>query len=43
MTPGQIFQGGAGANNGAQTGTVIAIDVATGKQVAQQPTPVPDV
>ena len=39
--PGQIFQGGTGVNNGVQTGTVTAIDVATGKQIAQQPTPFP--
>jgi alcohol dehydrogenase (cytochrome c) len=41
VTPGQIFQGGTSANNGAQTGTVTAIDVATGKQLAQQATPYP--
>jgi alcohol dehydrogenase (cytochrome c) len=39
--PGQIFQGGTATNNGAQTGSINAIDVATGKQVAKQPTPLP--
>jgi alcohol dehydrogenase (cytochrome c) len=39
--PGQIFQAGTSTNNGVQTGTVTAIDVATGKSIAQQPTPFP--
>ena len=39
--PGQIFQAGTSTNNGVQTGTVTAIDVATGKSLAQQPTPFP--
>jgi alcohol dehydrogenase (cytochrome c) len=39
--PGQIFQGGTSPANGAQTGTVTAVDVATGKSIAQQPTPFP--
>ncbi len=38
---GQIFQGGTSTNNGVQTGSVSAIDVATGKQVATAPTPFP--
>ena len=38
---GQVFQAGTAANNGIQTGTVTAIDVATGKSLAQQPTPFP--
>ena len=39
--PGQIFQGGTFTNTGAQTGSVNAIDVTTGKQVAKHPTPFP--
>jgi alcohol dehydrogenase (cytochrome c) len=39
--PGQIFQGGTSPANGPQTGTVTAVDVTTGKSVAQQPTPFP--
>jgi len=39
--PGQIFQGGTSTNNGAQTGSVNAIDASTGKQLAKQPTPFP--
>jgi len=38
---GQIFQGGIGTNNGVQTGTISAVDVATGKMTAQQPTQFP--
>ncbi|MEQ1899169.1 MAG: PQQ-binding-like beta-propeller repeat protein [Devosia sp.] len=38
---GQIFIGGSGTNSGVQTGTVSAIDVTTGKMVAQVPTPFP--
>jgi alcohol dehydrogenase (cytochrome c) len=38
---GQLFQGGTSPANGAQTGTVSAIDVATGKMTAQKPTPFP--
>ena len=41
VTAGAIFQGGTAKNNGAQTGTVSAVDAATGKMVAQQPTPYP--
>jgi alcohol dehydrogenase (cytochrome c) len=41
VTPGQLFQAGASPNNGVQTGTVTAIDAATGKPVASQPTPFP--
>jgi alcohol dehydrogenase (cytochrome c) len=41
VKPGQIFEGGVGTNNGEQTGSVNAIDVATGKQIAKQPTPFP--
>jgi len=41
VTPGQIFIGGAGVNSGVQTGTVNAVDVATGKQLAQAATPFP--
>lgn len=41
VVPGQIFIGGAGTNSGVQTGTVNAIDVTTGKQVAQKATPFP--
>lgn len=41
VTAGQIFQAGTAKNNGAQTGTVSAVDVATGKMSAQQPTPYP--
>src|SRR5262249_15575988 len=36
--PGTAFAAGASANNGVQTGTVTAIDAATGKSLAQQPT-----
>ena len=43
VTPGQIFTGGAGVNSGVQTGSINAVDVATGKQVAQAADPVPDV
>jgi len=38
---GQLFQAGTSTNNGVQTGTVNAIDVTTGKQIATQPTPFP--
>jgi alcohol dehydrogenase (cytochrome c) len=38
---GQVFQAGTSTNNGVQTGTVTAIDVTTGKSIAQQPTPFP--
>jgi alcohol dehydrogenase (cytochrome c) len=41
VTAGAIFMGGTAKNNGAQTGTVSAVDAATGKMVAQQPTPYP--
>ncbi len=41
VTPGLIFTGGAGVANGVQTGSVNAIDVATGKQAAAHPTPFP--
>ena len=41
VTPGQIFVGGSGTNSGVQTGTINAIDVATGKQIVQKPTPFP--
>ncbi len=41
VVPGQIFIGGAGTNSGVQTGSVTAVDVATGQKVAQQPTPFP--
>jgi alcohol dehydrogenase (cytochrome c) len=41
VVPGQIFVGGAGTNSGVQTGTINAVDVATGKQVAQVSTPFP--
>jgi alcohol dehydrogenase (cytochrome c) len=41
VTPGQIFTGGAGVNSGVQTGSINAIDVATGKVVATHPTPYP--
>jgi len=39
--PGQIFQAGTSTDNGTQTGSVNAIDVTTGKQIAKQPTPFP--
>ncbi len=42
VTPGQIFLGGTYAANGVQLGSVTAIDVSTGKQVAKQETPYPD-
>ena len=38
---GQLFQGGTSPANGAQLGSVTAVDVATGKMVAQQATPFP--
>lgn len=41
VTPGQIFIGGAGTNSGVQTGTINAVDVATGKEIVQKPTPFP--
>ena len=41
VTPGQIFIGGSGTNSGVQTGTINAVDVATGKQIVQKPTPFP--
>ena len=41
VKPGQIFLGGAGTNNGVQTGSITAIDVATGKQVAKRRPPYP--
>jgi alcohol dehydrogenase (cytochrome c) len=41
VKPGLLFQGGTSPANGAQTGTVTAVDVATGKSIAQQPTPFP--
>jgi alcohol dehydrogenase (cytochrome c) len=41
VEPGQIFIGGAGTNSGAQTGSVTAVDVATGAKVSQIPTPYP--
>ena len=41
VTPGQIFVGGSGTNSGVQTGTINAVDVATGKQIVQKPTPFP--
>lgn len=41
VTPGQIFIGGAGTNSGVQTGTINAVDVASGKEVVQKPTPFP--
>ncbi len=44
VKPGQIFLGGAYVNdNGVQTGSVFAIDVATGKQIAKQHDAVPEV
>ena len=41
VTAGQLFQAGTSTNSGVQTGSVSAVDVATGKMVAQQPTPFP--
>jgi alcohol dehydrogenase (cytochrome c) len=41
VKPGQIFFGGLGVNSGAQTGSVFATDVATGKQTAKHNTPYP--
>ncbi len=41
VVPGQIFIGGAGVNSGVQTGSINAVDVASGKVVAQHPTPFP--
>jgi alcohol dehydrogenase (cytochrome c) len=41
VKPGQIFLGGAYANNGVQTGSVFATDVATGKPMAKHNTPFP--
>ncbi len=38
---GQIFTGGAGVASGVQTGSISAIDVASGKAVAQHATPFP--
>ena len=38
---GQIFTGGSAVANGVQTGSINAIDVSTGKAVAQHPTPFP--
>jgi len=39
--PGTAFAAGSAANNGVQTGSVTAIDVATGKLTATQATPFP--
>jgi alcohol dehydrogenase (cytochrome c) len=39
---GQIFLGGGYTNTPAQTGSVFAYDVATGKQVVKQPLPYPN-
>jgi alcohol dehydrogenase (cytochrome c) len=41
VVAGQIFVGGAGTANGIQTGSINAIDVATGKAVAQHATEFP--
>ena len=41
VTAGAVFQGGTAKSNGAQTGSITAVDVATGKLVATQPTPYP--
>lgn len=41
VTPGTIFTGGAGVNSGVQTGSINAIDVASGKKTATQSTPYP--
>ena len=41
VVPGQIFTGGAGVSSGVQTGSINAIDVASGKAIAQQATPFP--
>jgi alcohol dehydrogenase (cytochrome c) len=42
VKPGEIFQGGAAVNNGLQTGSVFAYDIATGKQLAKTPMPYPN-
>ncbi|MCB9992732.1 MAG: PQQ-binding-like beta-propeller repeat protein [Hyphomicrobiaceae bacterium] len=41
VTPGQIFIGGSGTNSGVQTGSINAIDVATGNKVATHATTYP--
>ncbi|MBC7478447.1 MAG: PQQ-binding-like beta-propeller repeat protein [Pseudorhodobacter sp.] len=41
VVAGQIFTGGAGVSSGVQTGSINAIDVATGKAIAQHATPFP--
>ncbi len=41
VVPGTIFVGGAGVANGVQTGSINAIDVATGKAIATHATPFP--
>jgi alcohol dehydrogenase (cytochrome c) len=41
VVPGQIFIGGAGTNSGVQTGSINAVDVATGKPTVAKPTPFP--
>jgi len=41
VVAGQVFTGGAGVSSGVQTGSINAIDVASGKAIAQQATPFP--
>jgi alcohol dehydrogenase (cytochrome c) len=41
VTPGNIFIGGAGVNSGEQTGSINAVNVATGEIVATQTTTYP--
>jgi alcohol dehydrogenase (cytochrome c) len=41
VTPGNIFVGGAGVNSGVQTGSINAVDVATGNVVATHETTFP--
>lgn len=41
VMPGETFIGGAGVNSGIQTGSINAIDVATGTEVATRDTPYP--
>ncbi|MCC0025045.1 MAG: PQQ-binding-like beta-propeller repeat protein [Hyphomicrobiaceae bacterium] len=41
VTPGQIFIGGSGTNSGVQTGSINAIDVATGTKTATHNTTYP--
>jgi len=41
VIPGNSFSGGAGVNSGIQTGSINAVDVATGQVVATHETPYP--